>query len=138
LVKDEKVCFRKTPEMRLIRAFKPGLLAGYQWNLQLITDWQRTSVGVPDWWNQTSPTIDLSDNHNSHRGKREVLDTALATYVSRGRVVTRWDFENGDRIEIYGTAHFTFGDLNFRYEKLGLAPFDPQAVADSIFQKCGN
>lgn len=138
LIQHEKVCFRKTPEIRLTKAFKPGLLSGYQWDLQVLTDWHRTGVGVPNWWNLTSPAIDLSENNNSPRGKGEVVDAALATHVSRGRVITRWDFENGDRIEIYGTAHFSFGDLNFRYHKLGSVPFDPQAVADSIFQQCGN
>lgn len=138
LIQHEKVCFRKTPEMRLTKAFKPGLLSGYQWDLQVRTDWYRIGVSIPNWWNRTSPAVDLSENNRSPREEGVVLDAALATHVSRGRVITRWDFENGYRIEIYGTAHYSFGDIDFRYEKLGSVPFDPQAVADSIFQQCGN
>lgn len=77
-----------------------------------------------------------SEKNNIPKGDREVLDASNATHVSRGKVLTTWDFENGYRIEIYGIAHFNSGDLNYRYRKFGSAPFDPQEVVHSIFQEC--
>jgi len=115
LVGRRDVCFRTTPEMKLTKMYKPGVLSRAQWDLQILTDWRKK----PEWWNAA-----------------EVVDASGTTHVFLDEVETMWDFENGYRIEIYGTAHFASGESKFLYRKFGVAPFDAKKIADSIFQQC--
>ena len=127
----KEVCFRPNPEMRLTKAFKPGVLSKYQWELQVLTDW-RTK---PEWWDTS--TMPFSTEKSSSPEKRpDVLKISSATHSLLGDVSTMWDYENGYRIVIYGTAHVNSGDLKFVYEKSGTRPFDAKEILRSIFQEC--
>jgi hypothetical protein len=131
----QKICFKADPEMRLTKAFKPGMTE-YKWHLQTLADWREK----PDWWDAPPPASPFpflsEDDPYLTIAAQGIFKVSNTTRVSIDEVGTMWDFENGYRITIFGTAHLPVGDLKFRYLKFGNNPFDPQEVLQSIFQQC--
>jgi hypothetical protein len=132
LLGQSDVCFRASPEMRLAKAFKPGILSGYQWDLQVLSDW-RTK---PNWWDVSTWKAFSDGASGGLEALPDVLKVSSATPVSLGTVQTTWDFENGYRIVIFGIAHTPYGGLKFMYQKTATKPFDPQKKLQGMFQQC--
>ena len=67
---------------------------------------------LPDWWNDPPRAYSLRSCY-----PRFGSQTARVIKLAIGDVKTQWDFDNGDRMWIIGTAVTNDGELLFVYEK---------------------
>lgn len=80
-----------------------------EWRLHFATDWQPQ---LPSWWNDPPRAYSLRSCYS-----RAGSQTARVAKLSIEDVKTWWDFENGDRMWIYGRAVTDEGEVPFVYEK---------------------
>jgi len=133
-------CFRARPEARLTSMVNTCPIFGGEprnvnrvWQLDVLTNGNK-----PQWWDSNTDFLHSGRNCELPTVRTEVLKLTGKTPLSLRDVKTMWDYENGHRIQIRGTAHLENGDFEFYYEKFAITPIEPRTTLLSLFHLCGN